>query len=348
MISFYPGPSRLDPHLEHYTRDAFQSGILSQNHRSAAFMQLYADTLTTVRSYFNVPDEYSLYFVSSATECWEILSQELGALKNLHLYNGAFGEKGFSINSSFHPDTVVGLPFDPEENPLAQTYAAEVIHLTQNETANGTQISYAWLAELRKQNPSAFITVDATSSLGGQVLPMASADVWFASVQKCLGLPSGLAVLICSKRIVEFCKQNKMTYYNSIAQQEFHFQNKQTTHTPNVLGIYLLYRTLSERPPLKEVHTVLKQQAQQWYQLVERHSLFEPLIMNHEQRSDTVITVKGAPSDIERFKTDCIQQGYIIGNGYGVNKNHTFRIANFPAHQKSEIAFLQNLLINFQ
>ncbi len=289
-----------------------------------------------------------MYFVSSATECWEILSQELGALKNLHVYNGAFGEKGFTINSTFHPDTVVGMPFDQEENPLAQTYAAEVIHLTQNETANGTQISYSWLEELQKQNADAFITVDATSSLGGQVLPMASADVWFASVQKCLGLPSGMAVLICSKRMVDFCKKNKTSYYNSIAQLELHFQNKQTSYTPNVLGIYLLNRTLMARSPLKEVHTILKQQAKQWYQLLERHHLFEPLILNTEQRSDTIITVKGEPSDIERFKSDCIRQGYIIGNGYGTNKNHTFRIANFPAHQKSEIAFLQNLLTNFQ
>ena len=348
MISFYPGPSRLDPHLEHYTRDAFQCGILSQNHRSVAFMQLYADTLTTVRSYFNVPDDYSLYFVSSATECWEILSQELGALKNVHLYNGAFGEKGFTINSSFHPDTVVGLPFDQEENPIVKTYAAQVIHLTQNETANGTQISYTWLEELRNQNPSAFLTVDATSSLGGQVLPMASADVWFASVQKCLGLPSGMAVLICSKRMVEFCKSKKTIYYNSITQLELHFQNQQTTHTPNVFGIYLLYRTLRARPPLKEVHTALKQQAQQWYQLVERHYLFEPLILSPEQRSDTIISVKGESSDIERFKNYCTEQAYIIGNGYGINKKNTFRIANFPSHQKSEIAFLQNLLTNFQ
>lgn len=348
MISFYPGPSRLDPHLEHYTRDAFLSGILSQNHRSAAFMELYEDTLDIVRSYFNVPEDYSLYFVSSATECWEILSQELGSMKNVHVYNGAFGEKGFTLNSSFHPDTVVGLPFDQEENTVAQTYAAEVIHLTQNETANGTQLSYSYLEELRKQNPLALITVDATSSLGGQVLPMSSADVWYASVQKCLGLPSGMAVLICSKRMVEWCKKNKTVYYNSVASLESNFQNRQTTHTPNVLGIYLLQRTLNDRLPLKDIHAALRQQAQQWYQIVEQHSIVKPLILNEAQRSDTIIAVKGDPSDIERFKNHCLQQGYIIGNGYGVNKNHTFRIANFPAHQKSEIAFLQNLLINFK
>jgi phosphoserine aminotransferase len=348
MVSFYPGPSRLDPRLEHYLQDAFQSGMLSQNHRSPAFMELYENTWTTVRSYFEVPEDYSLYFVSSATECWEILSQELGQLKNLHLYNGAFGEKGFNINASFHPDTVIGLPFDQEESPLAQTYHAEVIHITQNETANGTQLSVSWLEALRKKNPSSFIAVDATSSLGGQVLPMASADVWFSSVQKCLGLPSGMAVLICSKRLVEFSQKNNSGYYNSIASLEQQFQKRQTTHTPNILGIYLLYRALSERIKLSAVHNALKQQAQQWYQLVEQHPLFEPLIHNKEVRSDSIITVKGNPSDIERFKKHCAEKEYIIGNGYGADKNVIFRIANFPAHQASEINFLQNLFINFK
>ncbi|MDB5258399.1 MAG: class aminotransferase [Chitinophagaceae bacterium] len=348
MVSFYPGPSRLDPRLEHYIHDAFQSGILSQNHRSPAFMQLYENTWATVRSYFEVPDDYSLYFVSSATECWEIVSQELGQLKNLHLYNGAFGEKGFTINTSFHPDTVIGLPFDKEESPLAQAYHAEVIHLTQNETANGSQLSASWLKELRQKNSSSFITVDATSSLGGQVLPMASADVWFASVQKCLGLPSGMAVLICSKRLVEFCQRNKSGYYNSIASLEQQFQKRQTTHTPNILGVYLLYRALSERLQLKITHDALKQQAKQWYQLLEAHTLFESLIHNQAVRSDTIITAKGNPSDIERFKNHCAEKQYIIGNGYGADKNSTFRIANFPAHQASEIAFLQHLLINFK
>jgi len=348
MVSFYPGPSRLDPHLKHYIQDAFQSGILSQNHRSPAFIQLYENTWTTVRSYFEVPDDYSLYFVSSATECWEILSQELGQLKNLHLYNGAFGEKGFNSNVSFHPDTVIGLPFDQEENPAAQTYAAEVIHLTQNETANGTQLSGDWLKELRQKNPAAFITVDATSSLGGQSLPMASADIWFASVQKCLGLPSGMAVLMCSKRVIECCKKIKSGHYNTIASLEEQFKKRQTTHTPNILGIYLLYRVLSERIKLNELHGTLKQQAKEWYALIEQHSLFEPLIHNKDVRSDTIITVKGNPSDIDRFKNHCAEKEYIIGNGYGADKNSTFRIANFPAHQPLEVAFLQHLLINFK
>ncbi|MDB5273056.1 MAG: class aminotransferase [Chitinophagaceae bacterium] len=348
MVSFYPGPSRLDLQLEHYLQDALRSDILSQNHRSDAFMKLYEDTRNAACRYLNVPADYSLYFLSSATECWEILSQDLGSLQNLHLYNGAFGEKGFTVNRSLHPDTANGLLFDKEELPDVKKYDAEVIHLTQNETANGTQLPLQWMQELRKLNPSAFITVDATSSMAGQLLPIEAADVWFASVQKCFGMPSGMAVMFCSPRVAAYGKKNKSPFYNSIHNLEVLFNKKQTTHTPNVLGIYLLNKILTHRKSLSVIHQTLKEQSLQWYKLLEQHTLFKPLIAHHTMRSDTVIAAKGEATDIERFKKYCAQQNYIIGNGYGDYATDTFRIANFPSHQPDEIAFLKQLLTSFQ
>jgi phosphoserine aminotransferase len=348
MVSFYPGPSRLDPQVQLYMQEALASGILSQNHRSRAFMELYENTWNTARHYLDIPEHYSLYFVSSATECWEIISQDLCHLNNLHLFNGAFGEKGFTINQVLHAKTTHKYPFHQEQLPSAQPYEADVIHLTQNETSNGTQLSSEWLQRLRRENPNAFITVDATSSLGGQVLPIAAADIWFASVQKCFGLPSGMAVMICSHSIIERCKQHQTFHYNSIQQQELQFTKRQTTHTPNTLGIYLLNETLRNRKTLSEVHNRLKKQAYDWYALVEDHLLFQPLIKNSALRSETIIAVKGEQKNIAAFKTHCAAQNYIIGNGYGNYKDDTFRIANFPSHQPEEIHFLQQLLLSFQ
>jgi phosphoserine aminotransferase len=296
----------------------------------------------------DIPDHYSLYFVSSATECWEIISQDLGHLNNLHLFNGAFGEKGFTINQALHAKTTQKNPFHQEQLPPAQTYDADVIHLTQNETSNGTQLSSEWLQRLRTENPEAIITVDVTSSLGGQVLPIAAADIWFASVQKCFGLPSGMAVMICSRRVIEYCKQHQTYHYNSIQQQELQFTKRQTTHTPNTLGIYLLYKILRNRKELSDIHKRLKQQALDWYVLFEDHSFFQPLIKNSALRSDTIIAVMGEQKNIAAFKTHCAAQNYIIGNGYGHYKDNAFRIANFPSHQVEEIYFLQQLLLSFK
>lgn len=348
MVSFYPGPSRIDPLIKDYLEEALQSGILSQNHRSNAFMALYESTYHAAQEYLGVPEDYSMYFISSATECWEILSQDLGAANNLHLYNGAFGEKGFLVNRSLYPNTTTAVVFDKEELPTIESYDANVLHLTQNETANGTQLPASWITSLRKKNPAALITVDATSSLGGQLLNIQDADVWFASVQKCFGLPSGMAVLFCSPQLVERCRHNKKVYYNSITQQELQFKKRQTTHTPNTLGIYLLNKVLRSRRTLTTLSQTLNAQAKEWYAALEQHPLFQPLVHNIEVRSDTVIAAQGHAADIERFKKHCVQNHYIIGNGYGQHASETFRIANFPSHQKEEIAFLHQLLISFQ
>ncbi|MDZ7649122.1 MAG: hypothetical protein U5K54_19230 [Cytophagales bacterium] len=46
-----------------------------------------------------------------------------------------------------------------------------------------------------------------------------SADVWFASVQKCFGLPAGLAVMVCSahKYNIYMKSVNERKHYNSLA-----------------------------------------------------------------------------------------------------------------------------------
>ncbi len=350
MVSFYPGPSKLNPDLEHYFHDALKEGILSQNHRSPAFMQLHESTVTALKKYLGIPTHYSVYFVSSATECWEILSQDLSGLKNLHLFNGAFGEKWYQYNQRLNPSSSQGYSFHPEDRiPIERIEALlpEVIHITQNETSNGTRISFQDIKQIRTRYPHAFITVDATSSLGGQVLNISDADVWFASVQKCFGLPAGMAILICSDKIVDYCKEQPVPFYNSIKKQEDQYLKHQTTHTPNVLGIYLLNKIMTKGNTLGNISTTLETQARSWYEFLSKPELFSPLISNTNVQSSTIIAVKGKGKDIEALKKNCLDKGFILGNGYGEFRDTTFRIANFPAHQPEEIKILQNIIAHF-
>jgi len=350
MVSFYPGPSKLNPELAHYIQDALAEGILSENHRSSAFLKLHESAVGTIKKHLHIPTTYSIYFVSSATECWEILSQDLTDLKQLHLYNGSFGEKGYQYNKALNATSCFGISFSQEESlprSSINAFKPEVIHLTHNETSNGTELTAQSLVTIRKEWPQAFITVDATSSLGGQIIDLSQADVWFASVQKCFGLPSGMAVLICSERVVEHCVKAPSLFYNSINKQEEQYRKHQTTHTPNTLGIYLLYKSLQQSPSLLEISTKLKTQANDWYTLLEKHALFQPLIASTDHRSSTVIAVKGETANIERLKKVCRDQGFILGNGYGIFKDTTFRIANFPAHHTDEIKKIQALIAHF-
>lgn len=203
MITFYPGPSKIYPQVAAWAAEACTSGIVSMNHRSPEFMAITEGAMRGVREKLKVPASYHLAFVSSATEAWEIIAQSLTKQTRLHPYSGAFGKKWMDYAHRIKP------PQQPDE--------ADVLCVVQNETSNGTQVRMPVLGTFRQEFPDALITVDAVSSMAGIAFDWELADVWFASVQKCFGLPAGLAVFIYSPRALARAEEiGENNHYNSL------------------------------------------------------------------------------------------------------------------------------------
>ena len=288
MLTFYPGPSKVYPEVADYAAEAVRTGIVSLNHRSAGFMAIVQETVRLLHEKLAIPADYHIALVSSATECWEIVAQSLTAQASLHPYNGAFGKKWAEYAYRIKQPTGLN--------------EADMLCIVQNETSNGTQVSMDTLGQFR-QDFSALIVVDAVSSMAGIMLNWSLADVWFASVQKCFGLPAGLAVLVYSSaalRRAEIIGEND--HYNSLLFIHENFQKFQTPYTPNGLGIYCLMRVLQQVPPIEEVDARTKKRAADWYRFFEQDmnaSPFLPLINDPAIRSDTVIAVEGAEADIK-------------------------------------------------
>ncbi len=347
-ITFYPGPSKVYPQVREFMLDAFDEGIVQLNHRSSSFMEICRKAIEGIKQKLNVPEGYSVMFTSSATEGWEIVSQSLTTKKSFHLYNGAFGKKWLEYARKIHPQAA-GQRFELEESLPVETIAipenTEVVCLTQNETSNGTQVRNEVMRQLRKRYPAPLIAVDATSSLGGIALDFTTADVWLGSVQKCFGLPPGLGIMICSPRAIERARQiGDRTYYNSLLFVHENFVQYQTPYTPNVLGIYLLMRVMEMRESIQVIEKSIRQQAAEWYAFLGQQSAMQPLVQSAGVRSDTVITVATEPNRVTDLKEKAKQRGITLGNGYGDWKSSTFRIANFPAITREEIAILKEFL----
>ena len=336
MITFYPGPSKVYPQVADYAAEAVRSGIVSLNHRSAGFMDVVKETVRLLHEKLNIPADYHIALVSSATECWEIVAQSLTAETSLHPYAGAFGKKWAEYAYRIKP------PVNLSE--------ADVLCIVQNETSNGTQVSMASLGQFRREF-SGLIAVDAVSSMAGVAFDWSLADVWFASVQKCFGLPAGLAVVVYSPDALNRAEAiGENAHYNSLLFIHENFANFQTPYTPNGLGIYLLMRVLEQVPPIAEVDALTKKRATDWYGFFKQESTgrFQLLISDPAIRSDTVIAVAGSEQAIKAIKTAAQQAGILLGNGYGDWKNTTFRIANFPATTDDEIEQLRQFLRDFR
>ena len=348
MVSFYPGPSRVYDDIPRYVKDAHKLGIMSVNHRSDEFMAMSRKTIKLLKQKLSIPNDYTVFFTSSATECWEIIAQSLVTDKCYHIYNGAFGQKwfdyskrikagatsvSFEVNDEFDLSTLEGLP----EN--------SVLCLTQNETSNGTQIANGLLKKLRDQTGSQLIAIDAVSSMAGIKLDFRTGDVWFASVQKCFGLPAGLAVLICSPRAIERAMAiGEKDHYNSITFMQSMMQKWQTPFTPNVLGIYMLMRVLENMDPIGTVHKKTVSRYNEWTEFLSQRKSIRHFVSNKRVHSYTVLPVQADPDTLANIKKHAKKKGILLGEGYGNFKPLTFRIANFPALLDKEIQMLKKFL----
>jgi phosphoserine aminotransferase len=343
---FTPGPSQIEPNLEGYIAQALQSGILSTYHRSAAFHALYEETWQLCQTKLALPSGYALYFFSSATECWSVLSESIVKKLSVHICNGAFAHKWQQYAAAIKPAQAVQL-YELRERDFRLS-CSDLLCITLNETSNGSFFPFSYLEKLKANNSEQLIALDVTSCLGGIELPWEYGDFWFGSVQKCLGLPPGLALLFVSPRGVEKIQAAGQTgKYNSLYNTHKNYQRFETTHTPNILNIYLLKQILSSRPAIADISKQTYDWASRFYTLLAKSPTISLLEKNNLLQSPTIIACQIDSAQKEKLTNFLLAHNIIIGEGYGALQSSTFRIANFPQMPPEVKAILLQLLCNF-
>ncbi|MEL6535784.1 MAG: aminotransferase class V-fold PLP-dependent enzyme [Bacteroidota bacterium] len=350
MISFYPGPSQVYEKVPKWVKTAYDEGILGINHRSAKFEHMVADVYRLLQEKLGVPADYTISFVSSSTECWEIIAQSFVLENTFHLFSGTFGEKWCKTTKPLVAEAA-GYQFDFQEgldlDQIIIPEDVEVICVTHNETSNGTQIRPSLVAGLREKYPDTLIAIDATSSMAGVALNFELADLWFASVQKCFGLPAGMGILICSPAAAARAEElQRRNHYNSWLKLKDNAQKHQTHLTPNVLDIYLLQQSMQDRKPIDKVDEKILSRYQQWSGFISQLPRVDWLVRQEALRSRTVLALTGESSVLSSLHKKAEAAGFTLGKGYGDWKKSTLRIANFPAMKRDAIEALQAALIS--
>ena len=350
MLNFYPGPSKLHPNIEAFTLNSLRSGIVERNHRSSEFAKLYQAVKLGMQEKLGLPQEYEVVFTSSATECWEIITESLVVEGSLHVVEGAFGEKWYEYAKKIKANCKQEGSFSALETyQNTQAGYPELLAVTHNETSNGTAIRIADQKWLREQFPSALIAYDATSSMAGVSLAWELGDIWFASVQKCFGLPSGLALLILSPQaIVRARNVGAHQHYNSLPFILDNAEKGQTHYTPNILTIDLLRQVLEASASISKTDELIRDRASWLYSELSQLSYLRPYVEEEANRSETVICLRCNKETIEQLKTQSVQKDILLGNGYGQLKTDTIRIANFPAIPDEAYYELLNFLKDFE
>lgn len=321
MISFYPGPSKVYSQSLDFIQEAYELGFPSYNHRSSIFMNVYQDIQSLIKDRWDLPEDYHIAFTSSATESWEIFIQSFSYGNRLNLYSGSFGEKWGNyysencLNKSIYEENNSELNFD-------------TISLVHSETSNGSMN-----IPNRNSFKNAIIGVDATSSMGGMLLPWKEADFWLASVQKCMGMPAGLGIIIYNKNAI--LKARSKNFYNDLSFIEENRLKNQTQNTPNGLMIYVFKRLLETLPHLKEIHQSTLNKSRMIEEFMKNK--FEYIIPDKSKRLPTVHAFSMEKDKLSNFLSNIEKENIILGKGYGKWKDSSFRIANFPAHTENDL-----------
>src|SRR5690606_32323535 len=126
------------------------------------------------------------------------------------------------------------------------------------------------------------------------------------------------------KAIEKVNRNGEKGRYNSLSFILENAKNYQTHYTPNVLGIYLLNRSLKDIPFITMTSAKTEERMQRLEEAVLQSNSLHFLIQNPKTRSRTVLGVAGKEAFISQLKKSAEDEGMQMGSGYGALKPTSF------------------------
>lgn len=262
---------------------------------------------------------------------------------------GSFGDRWYDMAVSngkpadiFHCEE--GCPTTPEmvEEAL-KTGKYDVVTVTHNETSSGIMNPCKEIGEVIKKYDDVLYLVDAVSSLGGAKI---ECDAWgidflITSTQKCIGLPAGMSFAAVSDRAYERAKtvEQRGFYFDLVSLVDRVKKDFQYPSTPSLAHMFALDYQL-DRIINKEGldnrfnrHAEMAKFVQDWA-LKRGFTLFA----KEGYRSNTVTCICNDESfNFKEVNAALGERGFAISNGYGKNKDKTFRIATMADHTMDDM-----------
>ena len=341
-------------HVEPDTLQSMTKPMIT--HRSKEYKELHGNIVEKIRKVLNT--DMDVFLVGgSATIMLEAGIRNGAASKTLGITNGSFGNRSIELGE-LNGKTVekVQVPWGeamkPEHIAGKVGKDVEMVHWVSNESSTGVfSDSVALAKEVRSQNPDALIQVDAVTSAFAMDIKVKDmdADSIVFGTQKALALPPGLAIMLCSERLLEKAKTvSNRGFYTDLLKIKKQSDVNYALTTPPVSLMYGLDYQLDR---------ILKEGVSNRY---DRHQQMADLVRNWadeklagvfpEQgyRSNSIGVLNRGDLDFDAFHSKLKSKGYEISNGYGDVKEKTFRIGHMgdttPAGIKQLLSAMDEIM----
>jgi aspartate aminotransferase-like enzyme len=343
---FYPGPTEVRAEvLAAMTRPLIP-------HRGKAFEALYAGLQEALRPIFRTTRPVYVSS-SSATGLMEAGVRCAPEGRVLAIVNGAFSARFAAIAKACGRDTdVLEVPYgeaatlEMVRDALAQASYA-VVTVAHSETSTGALHDVRGITALAHE-AGAVCLVDSVTGIGGVPLEFDAWELDYALTgsQKALAMPPGLAFAAATPAFIEAARATgRRGLYFDLVEFDAYAAKHQTPNTP---AVSLLYSAQVQLPAIVAEgmearwarHRAMAEATWAWVAgLRERHGDAFGVLAREGHRTTTVTSVT-IPSTFtaSTLVKAVAERGFTIGNGYGKNRETTFRIGHMGDHTVERLA----------
>jgi len=308
--NFAAGPAVLPlPVLEEIQRDLIAlpgvgMSILEISHRSKAFESILAQAEADVRALGQIPPQYRVLFLQGgASMQFSMVPMNLlgpGATAD-YIDTGSWSEKAIKearkvgavqVAASTKADHYTRVPAQTE---LTLSPGAAYVHLTSNNTIEGTQ--YQRLPDVG-ETP---LVNDTSSDMFSRPIDVARHAVIYAGAQKNMG-PAGLTIVIVREDMLERSRGRQATLPTMLS-YAVHAENQSLYNTPPVFSVYalgLVMKWLLNQGGLGAIAAINERKAAKLYAEIDRTAFYRGTA-EKSSRSLMNVTFRLPTEELERL-----------------------------------------------
>lgn len=276
---------------------------------------------------------------SSGTGLMEGAIRSVTRKKAIVFAVGAFGKRWHElavlngVDADLHLEEP-GMPTMPETvDRYLKTGKYDTVTITHNETSTGIMNPVDAIAEVMKKYPDVVWMLDTVSSLGGAKIEVdrLGVDVCISSSQKALALPPGLALASVSDKAVERCNEvGQKGYYLDLGNLVKFVDEKdhQYSCTPSLSHMFAMDFQLDRIMKEGIENRFIRHMEMAEFTINWANHFFE-VFPQPGFESMTVTCIKNTRNvNVSQLNEELGKRGMQLSNGYGEQKDKTFRIAH--------------------
>ncbi len=275
--------------------------VMEISHRSKTFEDMLNRAIENIRALANVPANYKILMLQGgATLQFSMVPMNLlapGAVAD-YIDTGSWADKAIkearkvgtvNVAGSTKADSYTRIP---AQNELKLTSGAAYVHITSNNTIEGTE----WTA--LPDVGAVPLVADTSSDIFSAPIDVARFGLIYAGAQKNLG-PSGVTLVIVRDDLITRASDALPIMMN----YKVHAENNSLYNTPNTFGIYILGLTvkwLLSLGGLPAIARINQRKAGKIYAEIDRTGFYRGTAQK-DSRSAMNVTFRLASEDLEKL-----------------------------------------------